>query len=85
MDGAYRASIARATCGEMARDPSGRWLEGFMSNLCRRTVTKAEQWGVSSRLQLAWRLGYRQVVLEVDSAVVLSLTDMDMWPASFQL
>lgn len=47
------------------------WLGGFIHHVGSSTSVRAELWVVRSGLEMAWDLGYRQVILEVDSEVVI--------------
>ncbi|PKI64355.1 hypothetical protein CRG98_015215 [Punica granatum] len=58
---------------EDLRDDCGAWLFGFAQHVGITCSFSAELWAVRTGLQLAWDLGHRKVILEVDSAAVVHL------------
>ncbi|CAL1375198.1 unnamed protein product [Linum trigynum] len=70
-DGSVVAGNAAA--GGVIRDQDGRFIMAFSRNLGGGTVTRAELAGVVYGLHTAWRLGYRKVVAQVDSMVIIQL------------
>ncbi|PKI52779.1 hypothetical protein CRG98_026854 [Punica granatum] len=55
------------------RDEYGCWLSGFTQNIGWSTAIVAELWGAFTGLQHVWSLGYRKVILELDSTVARGL------------
>ena len=64
---------SKATCGGLVRDPTGRFLGGFVANLGSCPVTVAELWGVYYVLQFAWNSGFNRILVEIDSLSALQL------------
>ena len=62
-----------ASCGGLLRDDSGRFIQAFVANLGRCPISMAEIWGYFHALNLAWKMGYRKVVLELDSIAAIQL------------
>ncbi|PKI40609.1 hypothetical protein CRG98_039019 [Punica granatum] len=73
MDGASRGNPGLAGAGGLILDLGGSWIGGFMHNIGRASSMMAELWGVHSGLDLAWSLGRRRLILEVDSTSVQDL------------
>lgn len=48
----------------------GKWISGFMHNICCCTVKEAELWAICDELKLTWKLEYKRVRLEVDTETV---------------
>ncbi|KAF7844636.1 putative RNA-directed DNA polymerase [Senna tora] len=68
VDGACsREALERASCGGVVRDYMGRFIYGFSKNLGSCDALAAELWGVILGLNMAWELGIKKVVVEVDS------------------
>ena len=57
----------------MLQDKNGRWLMGFSLNIGYCTSVMAELWAVFKGLEQVWHLGYKHVVLDVDSKEVNDL------------
>ncbi|CAI0399605.1 unnamed protein product [Linum tenue] len=55
------------------RDDSGNWIAGFQRRIGTCDVTAAELIAIRDGLSLVWVFGYRQVVVESDSLVVVQL------------
>ena len=70
VDGASKGNLGKARCGGLIRDETGRWLGGFTSKLGICNALTVELWGVLHGLNLAWELGFRKIILEIDSQVV---------------
>lgn len=49
------------------RNEYGEWLAGFASRVGICTSVKASLLAVKHGLELAWSLGYRRILFEVDS------------------
>ncbi|KAK2361727.1 Polynucleotidyl transferase, ribonuclease H superfamily protein [Trifolium repens] len=72
MDGACKGMIT-AGCGSIIRDHRGNWLGGFAKHIGICSAFAAELWSALEGLHLAWRLGYRNVELDVESTVVVKV------------
>ncbi|PKI65311.1 hypothetical protein CRG98_014275 [Punica granatum] len=72
-DGASKGNPSPAGAGGVLRKEDGVWIVGFARYVGIATAAVAELWGVLSGLELAWELGYRHVLLEVDSLLVTRL------------
>lgn len=54
----------QAGCGGLLRDENGNWIVGFV----------AELWGILYGLELAWKHGYRKVIIEADLWLLFPLS-----------
>ena len=72
-DGCLKASTNKAAAGGLIRSHTGTWMGGFLANLGSCSVLAAECWGVIHGLRLAWELGIRSVILEVDNSCVVNI------------
>ncbi|CAN1149044.1 Putative ribonuclease H protein At1g65750 [Linum perenne] len=74
-DGAVMDTSRRtaAAAGGLVRNADGRCLGAFTANLGCCSITRAEMRGAIIGLQLAWELGQRKVVLQVDSRAAIQL------------
>ena len=70
-DGCSKGMCSRAGGGGVIRDSQGRWISGFMIHIGACNAIGAELWAVLQGLQLAWSQHFLQVIVEVDSAVVV--------------
>ncbi|CAN1138929.1 Putative ribonuclease H protein At1g65750 [Linum perenne] len=66
-DGSVRAPDNLAAAGGFVRNSHGRILGAFSANLGSCSVMRAELRGADLGLQLAWNLGVKKVILELDS------------------
>ena len=66
------------SCGGLAREELGQLHGGFVVNLGVCPFTMAEIWGAFYALEFAWFIGFRKVILEIDSAAALSLIYKDV-------
>lgn len=64
-DGASKGNPGQAGAG-IIRDYCVKWLVGLMANVGICTSVRAELWAAKETLELAWNLGFRKVILEVD-------------------
>ncbi|WCJ39427.1 Polynucleotidyl transferase ribonuclease H-like superfamily protein [Euphorbia peplus] len=71
-DGACKGNPGFASAGGLIRDCNGKWCGGFGVNIGFCTSSLAELWGVYFGLRLAWDKGYRKVIVEMDSKVVMN-------------
>ncbi|PKI57992.1 hypothetical protein CRG98_021623 [Punica granatum] len=67
-DGAAQGNPGSAGASSLIRDEFGNWFSGLL--LIMPLSDTAEPWGVISGHRLAWSLGYRKVILKVDSLLV---------------
>lgn len=58
--------------GGEVRDGSGQWCIGFGCNIGVCMAIEAKLWGVYYGLSMAWDNGFRKVILEVDSVMVVN-------------
>ncbi|WCJ38837.1 Polynucleotidyl transferase ribonuclease H-like superfamily protein [Euphorbia peplus] len=65
-DGAYKSSIGAASAGGLIRDTKGNWCGGFSIYLGSATAFEAELVGILRGLDLAWHMGFRNIILESD-------------------
>ena len=68
-DGARKGSGLAGARG-LIRDATGRWHGGFCMNIGICSITIAELWGLYQGLILAWQMGIRLLVVEIDSLCV---------------
>ncbi|KAK8631589.1 hypothetical protein V6N13_028372 [Hibiscus sabdariffa] len=66
-DGASSLIDGNAACGGVLRDYHSAWVRGFSKFVGRCLALEAELWGISTRLKIAWDMGFRQLVVETDS------------------
>jgi ribonuclease HI len=59
--------------GGVIRDYNGNWCHGFMRNIGKGEVLQAEAWGLFTGLQIAKELKITHLMVESDSAVLISL------------
>lgn len=69
-NGAVKGNRGLARAGGFIKDDSGIWLCGFTHNIGISMLLGGELWGMKSGIELGWDLGYRQIMVEVDSEVV---------------
>ncbi|CAN1788388.1 Putative ribonuclease H protein At1g65750 [Linum perenne] len=72
-DGSCIAPIRKVPAGGIIRRSDGRGLVAFTMNLGACTINRAEIRGAITGLELAWDNGFRQVELQLDSKVTVSL------------
>lgn len=75
-DGARKIS-GNASAGGLIRNYCGEWVHGFGMNIGHCTITGAELWGLLQGLQLAWNIGIRQLLVEVDSRCITEILATD--------
>ncbi|KAH9750393.1 putative ribonuclease H protein [Citrus sinensis] len=71
-DGSYR-NTGEAGAGGIIRDSFGNWISGFSMNIGESSVIMAELWGLYQGLSLAWNVGIRHLLVEVDSLCVTQM------------
>lgn len=72
VDDASKGNPGVARCGGVIRDETGYWITGFGHNIGLCTVFTEELSGVLKRLGMAWNRGIRNLVIESDSAAVVT-------------
>ncbi|XVF12875.1 hypothetical protein REPUB_Repub08aG0157600 [Reevesia pubescens] len=72
-DGAVKNGTGRASTGGLIRNDKGDWLRGFMINIGRTDSLRAELWGVREGLKLAKEMGLRNLTLQTDAAMAVTL------------
>ncbi|KAL4292566.1 hypothetical protein AHAS_Ahas18G0040900 [Arachis hypogaea] len=72
-DGTAQGNPVVTGCGGLLRNEEGNWIAGFTHRIGDGTAFLAELWGVKNGLKLAWTMGFKRVVVEIDSAAVVSL------------
>ena len=89
VDGSFRRidgpSRGIAGCGGVFRDASGVWKHGFSRNLGVFEITKPGLWGtfvmmaelrgILTGLQIAWKEGFRNVIMESDSSASVKMIE----------
>lgn len=63
-----------AGAGGIFRDETGRWLGRFMQCIGISTSVVAKLWAVKKGLEIAWDMRVRQLVLKVDSEIIIAKT-----------
>lgn len=64
---------AAAVAGRLVRDKNGKWLWGYTRSLGRCSVLEAELWQILDGLDLLWKHGYRNIVVESNNAAAVKL------------
>ncbi|CAI0546870.1 unnamed protein product [Linum tenue] len=72
-DGSVLQPSGSAAAGGLLRDHLGRCMGAFTCNLGKCSITRAELKGAAEGLELAWKLGYRNAELNVDSRTALDI------------
>lgn len=71
VDGAVARSNRKAGCGGVIRGHWGEWLMGFSQPLGLAEVEVAEEWAILLGLRLAWDEGYKKVMVESNSKLLV--------------
>ena len=58
-------------CGGVIRDWMGRWIVGFARNIGYYSAYLAELGGAVEGLVIAWKEGFKKIVLEADSQTLI--------------
>ncbi|CAN1168457.1 Putative ribonuclease H protein At1g65750 [Linum perenne] len=72
-DRSFDAREGRATAGGLARDSNGRCAFAYTMNLGNCSITRAEMRGAIEGLRRAWDVGYRKVLIQLDSQTAITL------------
>lgn len=62
-----------AGAGGLLRNEDGAWIHGFAHNIGIASASMAEFCGVFIGLRRCWNMGYRRIMVEVDSKTVCNL------------
>ncbi|KAL9436228.1 hypothetical protein AB3S75_022309 [Citrus x aurantiifolia] len=62
-----------AGAGGVIRDSAGHWISGFCIRIGESSVLMAELWGLYQGLILAWDVGIKRLLVEVDSLCVTQM------------
>ncbi|CAL8995127.1 unnamed protein product, partial [Prunus brigantina] len=73
VDGTCKPCSGAIGAGGVIRDSVGDWVGGFSVNLGTGQILDAELWGLFFGLQLAVARGISNLVIEMDSALVVHL------------
>ncbi|CAL1375573.1 unnamed protein product [Linum trigynum] len=77
-DGSEKQPGSEAAGGGIIRDWMGKCMGAFVENLGVCTITRAEIMAAIRGLQMAWKNGYRKVLLQLDSTTAINiLTSQD--------
>lgn len=72
-NGGYNSASRIATTGVLLRDDNGNWILGFSYHAGSCSITKAKMWGALVGLGMRRGLGYKQVLLELESQAVIHM------------
>ena len=75
VDEASKHNLGRASVGRLIRNEYGQWIVGFITNLGHASNVAAGLWAIHMGLRSAWNSGYRKIVIESKSKVVVSLLE----------
>ncbi|CAL1383991.1 unnamed protein product [Linum trigynum] len=73
IDGSVKQPNSTAAAGGLIRDWTGRCIGAFVENLGICTITRAEIKGAIRGLQVAWKEGFRKVLLYLDSTTAINI------------
>ena len=73
INGASKGNPGLAGCGGIIHDEEARWIGGFTCNLGICGPFMAKMWGSFYGLKLAWELGFRSILLESDSKLLVDM------------
>ena len=62
----------------MIRDHLKNWVRGFVLHKGVGSVLEAECWGLYEGLDMAWKTGHRQVIVETDSLCLVQLLAQEL-------
>lgn len=71
-DGACK-KMYMVAAGGLIRNANGNWVAGFYESIGISSVTNDELWGLFYGLDLAWKLGVQNLLVEVDSKCTIDL------------
>ncbi|KAF7827255.1 putative ribonuclease H-like domain-containing protein [Senna tora] len=61
------------SCGGVLRDSDGRWITGFVRRMGKGNSLTAEMWAIYSSLQIAWDNRLKDIIIETDSLLAITL------------
>ncbi|KAL5779739.1 hypothetical protein ACOSQ2_010476 [Xanthoceras sorbifolium] len=73
VDGGRSSDLGVVTAGGVLRDYSRNWMRGFAARKGIGSVLEAELWGLLESLKITWDRGFRRVIIETDSIVVVDM------------
>ncbi|MBA0665115.1 hypothetical protein Goklo_005024 [Gossypium klotzschianum] len=73
MDGAVSRNSSFASIGRVFRCADGQWLGGFSVQLGNVSIFKIEVRALLEGLLISWRIGYQQLEVECDNALLVEL------------
>ncbi|KAJ1440340.1 Ribonuclease H domain [Sesbania bispinosa] len=73
VDGSAMASNMQASCGGLIRDHNDTFVKGFSCKIDISSTVKAELWGLLHGLNLACSLNLTNLIINVDSLLVVHL------------
>ncbi|CAL0324582.1 unnamed protein product [Lupinus luteus] len=71
-DGSYHDDRKMMGYGGLVRDHASGWIKGFLGCCNGGSAFISEAWALMEGINLAWSLGFRKVICEVDSADLLA-------------
>ena len=72
IDGSLSEGLKKARGGGLVRDYKGQWQGGFSIQNFHSTLEEAELWALLHGLKMAWDMGIRKFIVEIDSLKVFS-------------
>lgn len=70
-DGAVRDGGSIGGRGGLIRDESGAWIHNFARRIDKCLVMRAKAWGAWKGARIAAELGFRRIIIESDSRVLI--------------
>lgn len=70
IDGSLERTTERADAGGAIRDDKRKWIFRFIEQLGDCQTNEAEMWGLLHGLNMAWKIGARNFLVETDSLTV---------------
>ncbi|KAK0573533.1 hypothetical protein LWI29_009571 [Acer saccharum] len=73
VDGSRNFDLGSIVAGGVFRDNNHNWLGGFAMNKGVGSALEAEMWGILEGIRIAWKAGYKKLIVETDSTVAVHL------------
>ncbi|KAF7812094.1 ribonuclease H [Senna tora] len=73
VDATVKDSLGIASCGGVLWDYAGNFVKGFVRKLGSCDMLLAKLWAILNALEVAWSMGYRNLVVELDSLMAINL------------
>ncbi|KAF7833600.1 hypothetical protein G2W53_015933 [Senna tora] len=73
VDGSCWRHNSSISCGGVLRDSDGRWITGFVRRMGKGNSLTAEMWAIYSSLQIAWDNRLKDIIIETDSLLAITL------------